>query len=273
MDRLAIEFICTFGMPPVEYVELAAELGVSRVGFAPAPITANPHGYQAWDLRTNRQLLRDTKRALEANSVEVALGEGFLITPDTEMGDAKTALDLMAELGAPRVNAVSIEEDRSRAVEQFARLAELAAARGLHATLEFLPLRWPATLTEALDLVAETGAANGQVLIDAMHFFRSGTAIADLDEVAAGRIGHIQICDVPMPAQTDDYGEEARHERLCPGEGDLPLADLLRALPRDLTVGLEVPMLAKAQDGIGPRERLAPCVAAARKLLADVDQM
>jgi hypothetical protein len=71
-----------------------------------------------------------------------------------------------------------------------------------------------------------------------------------------------------MPAVGDDYGSEARDNRLCPGEGDLPLAEFLAALPGGKTIGLEVPMVGKAEAGLGLREALAPCVSAARQLIA-----
>ena len=71
MDRLALEFICVLGMPPVAYVELAAKLGIKRIGFAPSPIAANPHGYPAWDLRTDPALLGETKAALVSGPVKL----------------------------------------------------------------------------------------------------------------------------------------------------------------------------------------------------------
>jgi hypothetical protein len=52
-----------------------------------------------------------------------------------------------------------------------------------------------------------------------------------------------------------------------PSEGELPLADYLAALPDGLVIGLEVPLRSQAELGIGPAERLRPCVAAARTLL------
>lgn len=267
MDRLGIEFISAMAMPPVDYVALAADLGVANIGFAPAPITDNPHRFASWDLRKDAALARATGAALREHGVRCALGEGFLIMPGLEIRDAAQAMDIMAELGAPRMNAVVIEQDRARALDQFAGFAVMAAERGVEALLEFMPMMWPATLDEALAFIADSGAPNAKLLLDAMHVFRSGATPADLARIDPARIGYIQLCDVPMPARRDDYGEEARHERLCPGEGDLPLADLLRALPRDLIVGLEVPMLAKAQAGVPVRDALAPCVTAARKLL------
>jgi hypothetical protein len=52
--------------------------------------------------------------------------------------------------------------------------------------------------------------------------------------------------------------------------GELPLLDLLDAVPRDLVIGLEVPIRSQAQAGLGPHERLSQCVAAARGLLAQL---
>ena len=268
MDRLALEFISTLGMPPVQHVELAARMGIGKIGFAPSPIAANPHGYPAWDLRDDPALLRDTKAALSTNNVAVSLGEGFLILPGMEIADAAPIMDLMAELGAPMVNCIVMEQDRPRAFDQFALYAQMAAARGMLAALEYMPMMWPINVHEAADFVAESGATNARVLIDAMHFYRGGSQAADLARVDPALIGYVQICDVPMPPTNPDYGMEARDNRLAPGEGDLPLDELLAALPRGLTIGLELPMAAKAQAGMGPEERLVPAIAATLALLS-----
>lgn len=264
MDRLAIEFICVLGMPPVEFIRLARDLGISKIGLAPQPITANPHGYPAWNLLQDAALVRETKAALADNGVRISLGEGFLVRDGMDLSTFAPALDLFAELGAPVVNAVSM----AAAPETFGAFAAMAGERGLQATVEFLPLMPPASFAAALDYVAASGAPNARVLVDAMHFFRGGSAVADLAAADPARIGYAQLCDVPMPAQTSDYGLEAREERLAPGAGDLPLAKFVKALPADTVLGLEVPETAKARQGIGPAERLAPVIAAARDLLA-----
>lgn len=267
MDRLAIEFISALGMPPADYVALAARLGVGRIGIAPSPIAANPHDYPAWDLRTDPALLSATKAALAAHDVKVSLGEGFLITPGIEIADAAATMDIMAELGAPMVNTIVMEQDRMRACDQFARYAAMAAERGMLAALEFMPLMWPLNLREAADFVSGSGANNTRVLVDAMHFFRSGATVGHLAQVDPALIGYVQICDVPMPATNPDYGMEARDNRLAPGDGDLPLAEFIALLPASVTIGLEVPMASAAAAGRSPEQRLGPAVAAARDLL------
>ncbi len=263
-----MEFISTLGMNPVDALRLVAELGVTRAGMAPSAIAANPHGFAPWDLRSDPALVRATKAAAQDHGVAIALGEGFIIMPGLQISDAEPLADIMAELGAPVINAVSLEQDRARAADQFAQFAALADARGMVATLEFLPMMWPATLAEAVDLVTASGAANARLMIDAMHLYRSGGTTADLAAIDPALIGYVQLCDVPMPAQAANYGEEARDNRLCPGEGDLPLAQFVGALPGGVTVGLEVPMVAKAAAGISLRDALGPCVTAARALLS-----
>lgn len=267
MDRLALEFISLLGMPPVQHIETAARLGVRKLGFAPAPIAANPEGYAPWDLRGNPALLRDTKAALAANGVALSLGEGFLIMPGLEIGDSASTMDVMAELGAPIVNTIVMEQDRPRAFDQFAKYAAMASERGMLAALEFMPMMWPIDLHEAAAFVTDSGAANARALIDAMHFFRGGSDAADLARIDPALIGYVQVCDVPMPATNPDYGMEARDNRLPPGEGDLPLAAFIAALPKHVTIGLELPMAERAGQGMAAEQRLAPALANLRAML------
>ncbi|EJL28744.1 sugar phosphate isomerase/epimerase [Novosphingobium sp. AP12] len=262
MDRLAIEFISVLGLPPVEFVKLAADLGVGHIGLAPKPITANPHGYPAWDLLADTALRRETLAAMADTAVQVSLGEGFLIRDGLDADAFAPMLDLFAELGAPLVNAVNMVAS----AEPFGRFAEMARTRGMVATVEFLPLMPPASFAKALAFTDACGSDNARVLVDAMHFFRGGSGVEELTGIDPSRIGYVQICDVPMPARMTDYGLEARENRLGPGEGDLPLADFIAAIPADVIVGLEVPQVGRAQDA-GPAERLAPMIAIARALL------
>jgi sugar phosphate isomerase/epimerase len=267
VDRLALEFISMLGMPPVEYVELAARLGVTQIGFSPRPITANPYDFAPFDLGSDPSLLRATKAALTANGVKASLGEGFLIVPGLEIADSAANMDALAELGAPMVNAVMMEQDRSRAFDQFARYAAMAAERGMQACLEYMPLIWPINLHEAAAVVTESGAGNARVLIDAMHFYRSGSIAADIAKIDPALIGYVQICDVPMPATNPNYGMEARDNRLPLGEGDLPLTEFIAAVPNNVTIGIEMPLADRASSGIPVEDLLRPSVAYARKLI------
>src|SRR5262249_51708275 len=66
------------------------------------------------------------------------------------------------------------------------------------------------------------------------------------------------------------YADEARFDRLAPGRGELPLVELLEALPADGMLGLEEPMLEQALAGVSAQVRLADCIAQTRGLLDTV---
>jgi hypothetical protein len=68
-----------------------------------------------------------------------------------------------------------------------------------------------------------------------------------------------------------DYMEEACFERMVPSTGELPLLDILGALPRHLVIGLEVPLRSQAESGVDSHTRLGRCVEATRRLLDQID--
>jgi sugar phosphate isomerase/epimerase len=267
-NALSIDFISVFGLPPVQFVALAAELGCPHISIALQPMPANPHRYSVWSLREDSGMRRDTISALQDCGVTISLGEGFLVRPGIDVRGAAADLDLMHELGVSTVNILSLQPDRRRGLEQLATFADMALARGMRATLEFLPGLPIADLATAVAAVRCVARPNFQLLLDAMHVFRSGAQVSDIAALDPGLIGYAQLCDVPLESKSESYADEARYERLPPGEGELPLLDFICALPRDLTIGLEIPMLGRAERGVSTHDRLIDCVRSARDLLA-----
>jgi sugar phosphate isomerase/epimerase len=147
----------------------------------------------------------------------------------------------------------------------------MAAARALRTTLEFFPASPVGDLATAAAAVRHVGRPEFAVLVDAMHLMRSGGRAAELAALDPALIGYAQFCDVPLQRTDMSYADEAKYERMVPGEGELPLLDILDALPRELVIGLEVPQRGLAEAGVGPHERLGRCVTAARELLAGLD--
>jgi sugar phosphate isomerase/epimerase len=268
MDRLAMEFISTFGMPPVEHIELVASLDLSHTGIGPAPIVVlEPALYPEWSMRGNPALVRDVKAALAANGVSVSVGEGFLVMPGLSAEMFAADLDLMAELGAGCVNVCCVAPDFDGNLEGFGKLAEMAGERGLTITVEYLPGMAVGTLALARQLVEECGQANAGLLLDSMHLYRSGATADDVRALPKGMVKYAQLCDVPVVSKFEEYADEARFERLAPGDGELPLADYVAAVPADVIIGLEIPMRALAEQGVGAKDRLAPAVAKSRALM------
>ena len=99
-----------------------------------------------------------------------------------------------------------------------------------------------------------------------MHFFRSGAKLDDIFNIDPSLIGYAQLCDVPMISKGGTYMEEAMFGGMVPGTGELPLREWIAALPADLEIGLEVPMIDELQAGLSPRDHAARVITAAREL-------
>ncbi len=269
MDRLGIEMLSVFGMPPVEYVELTADLGCGYIttglaGFAPLKNSA----YPPFSLRDDHQLRRELLAAMDDRGVSISLGEGLLIAPGVDIQSYAADLDIMAGLRIPRINTVSLEPDRARTFDELAGLTALAAERGIATCIEPVVGLSIADLPTALAALTYVDRDEISLLIDTMHVSRFGASADDLRSLPPQRIGYIQLCDTTLQPRMKNYAEEAMYERLAPGEGELPLADILAALPDDRVVGLEVPMRSRAEAGVSAYDRLLPCVESARALLA-----
>jgi sugar phosphate isomerase/epimerase len=272
MAELGLEYISVFGLPPVQFVELAAELDCSHITTAlKRSNNYNPHGYVKFSLRDDKVLRREMIAAMRDRGVSLSLGEGIAILENVDVRTAYGAdLDVMQELGIPRINVVSLDPDLGRTLDQLGAVVEMAANHNIETVVEFVPIFTISDLPTALAAIRHVGRRDCRLLIDTMHFGRSAARISELAAVDPELIGYVQLCDAPLVPTIADYMEEAMFERRVPGEGELPLRDILAALPRNRVVGLEVPLRREAEAGIGPSERMGRCVQAARTLLAQL---
>lgn len=273
VDNVGIERLCVFGMPPVAFIELAAALDCHYIGLSlEAARYYNPHNYPDWSFKNNSPLRREVKAALRDHDVEISLFEGFGIRPDTNVRDLSGDLDIVFELGGKRINLVSVDRDWQRTLDGFAQVAEMASERGIEVVSEVgaPPL---ANLQQANTVLQHIAHKNFKLLIDTMHFFRRGSSLEDLAAIDINAIGYVQLCDAPLTSKYSSYMEEALHERMVPGTGELPLRELLAQLPSDLIYSVEVPQRSLAEAGMGPRERAALSVNATRHLLAEAQRL
>jgi sugar phosphate isomerase/epimerase len=269
--RLGIEQLSVFGLPPVDFVNLAADLGCSCISIGLTGLGYNPHGYPSFSLRDDVRLRRELTAVMRDRGVAISLGEGCIIRPHSDIRAAAGDMDIMRELGAERLNTVSMDPDLGRSLDQLASFAEMVAERGMGATIELCPALTINSLDAAIAAVRHVGRRDFGLLLDTMHLGRSGATAADVAAIDPELIGYVQLCDAPRTPREPNYLKEATLERMVPGEGDMPLRDYLEVLPRGLTVSLEVPLSSQAEAGIGPEIRLRSCVEAARRLLDEIE--
>lgn len=127
-------------------------------------------------------------------------------------------------------------------VESFAAVCDRAAQHGLLAHIEFLPWAQVDSIESALRVVRLADRLNGGVLLDSWHHFRSGVGNAILATLPGDRILAIQLNDAPALAE-ENIVEETMQRRRLPGDGDIALVEILRALAAagcTAPVGVEV---------------------------------
>ena len=267
--RLSLASLTALHVPPPELIRLAEAAGFGLVGALRLVPASDGTGA---DLVGDVALRRATAQALADTGLGVLDVEVFRVRPGVSAADAEPLLAIGAELGARFLLTAVEDPEPERRAEVVAQLCRLARGYGLRCLVEpmvFSALRTPA---DALALLEAAGADDAGVLVDTLHLARAGAAPADLDALGAARLPYVQLCDAASaePATTDPAGlrravEEAVSHRLPPGEGVLPLADVLRRLPPDAAVSLEVPNPAARADPGGWIRRVA---AAARRLLS-----
>jgi sugar phosphate isomerase/epimerase len=269
MARIGIENISVFGLPPLEFVALAADLGCQHISTGLVSFPFGIHDYPPFSLREDPVLRREMIAAMRDRGVSISLGEGCTIREGGDASSYAADLDLFVELGTERINTVSMDPDFNRTCDQFGVLAEMAAERDLRITTELSPSLTIGDLPTALAALRQIGRPEFRLLIDTMHIVRSGSTAADLAALDPELIDYVQICDAPRQPRFDSYHEEAMFERMVPGEGELGLPELLKALPEDRVYAIEAPLRSLGLAGVSPHERLGRCVEATRRLLAD----
>lgn len=263
---LSIAHLSVLDANPLELIAAAADGGLDAVGLR---IIAPRPGDVVAPVAGNPPAIRELKAELAARSVRLLDIEAVIVSPTLDPAMLAPAFEAAAELGARYVLANMYVPDRAEAAEGFARLCREAARFDLDVMLEFLPISELKTVAAAVETLRAAGASNGRLLVDALHLSRSGGSPADLAGIPAELMPYAHICDAPaaIPA-LDDLIPEIRAGRLLPGEGELPLADLIRALPAGIPLAIEAPCRATA--GLSVADRVARAGAAARKLLASL---
>lgn len=182
-------------------------------------------------------------------------------------------LEAGSELGARYANCVIAGDEGytpARGADAFARAAERVLAAGLIPYLEFVPQPIsPVTrVREAWALVRASGCEPAGILLDTWHFMRGGSTLEELRAVPGERVLGLQISDAPARAETD-LVDETMHRRLLPGEGDIPLVPILRALDAARAPApCAIEVFSDALRALGPLEAARRAVDATRKVLA-----
>lgn len=252
------------GLPPLETID-AAEAG----GFDAVGLNLDPANWRTdWAAQVRR-------RVADAG-IFVIDAEVIWIRPGRDLCAHLQFLDIAAEVGAANVLTVIADPDLAAASAHFARLCEEGGKRGLRVNLEFGIFTTVHKAAGALAIVEQSDSPAAAVLVDTIHVHRSGGGPEDLLGLPHYRLSYAQFCDAPesLPDLSSQASilEDALDRRMLPGEGNLPLAAMLEALPRDLPLSVELRSKALRDAFPDPAARAREVARATRAFLALHDQ-
>ena len=238
--KFSLAHLSLLDLNPPELIMTAAEAGYAYVGLRLVAVTP---GGAAWALWQDKPMMVMTKARMAETGVGVFDVELARLEPDTDVDRFKPLLEAAAELGCRHALTQIDDPEFNRAVDNFGRLCDLAAAQGVGCDVEFIPWQVTNSLTKAAAVLKAAGRDNCGVMIDSLHFDRAGVEPSEIDQYPPEWFRYIQLCDAPKKKPGDLHGllYAAREERLFPGEGQLDILSVLAHLPKGLPVALEIP--------------------------------
>ena len=242
----SLSFLTVADVSPVDAVKIAAECGYAAVGLRLLPAAPNEADYP---ILTDASLIKETQAALKDTGVKVADVEIIRITPEFEAKKYLQFLEVAEQLGAKHILIAGNDPD-----------------------LEFMPWTDVKNLTQAQQIVEASGQDNAAILIDSLHFDRSDSTLEQVKALDPKRINYVQLCDGLAHYDSSDAGliKIARSNRLVPGQGEIDLVSLIRALPANMTLAAEVPNLMLAQRPALERAQIN--LNAMKQLVAEAEQ-
>jgi len=164
--------------------------------------------------------------------VEIEFLGGWAAGADPGLATTVAGVEAVADaLGGRHVSAGELrggDLDLGEAAARLARLADRLAARGLLVALEAFPWSALADVGAAVDLLRRAGAPNAGLMVDVWHFFNGGADVGALADLPGAGVAAVQLNDGPRVHAY--FLHHARAARRLPGEGELDVVDLVRAV-------------------------------------------
>ncbi|WP_417678889.1 sugar phosphate isomerase/epimerase family protein [Roseibium sp.] len=263
----SLSFLTLHDVAPTAAIQAAAEAGFQKLGLRLLP--ANPQAEAPYPLLTDDTLLRETLSVLSDTGLQVADIEMVRLNATTTRDDYAALLVRAAALSAGNILVVGDDTDEVRLTEKYAEFAEVAAGYKINAALEFMPFTGVPDLATAQRIVDAVNTPNATIIIDALHVHRSGTTCDEIAALPVHQIAYGQLCDGPVPfdPSREELTRIARTSRNFPGEGGIDLMELVKALPEDLLISVEVPDVEFARTA-SPVERAKRAFETATSTLA-----
>ena len=267
MTKFSLAHLTVLGLSPPDAARTAADLGYDFVSFRiiPLGLPGEPRHVVAED----KALLRETKQALASARIPLLDIELARIVDGVDVRQFEPHLEAGAELGAKHLMTAIYTPDEAFAADAFAQLCALAAQYKLSVNLEFIAFSAVNTLAKAVAVVRKANQPNAAVMVDTLHCGFTRMAPGELDGLSASLFNYAQLGDAKLDGDPDtaEMTRIAREERYFPGEGVIPIKEIIARLP-DMPLSLEITHKKRIEE-FGYREFARQALAATKKYLGE----
>jgi len=187
--------------------------------------------------------VKDAQKLLSDNGLKAVGGcahGGVMLSRgeqrETNLADLRAKLEICQALDAP-VLVVCTDfpqgnvgpEDYDHAAQGLAGAADIAAPYKVALAVEFIKgAKLVGTLRTALNVTRKTGKKNVGILFDTFHFYAGVSKLEDIAEMKKGELLLVHLNDMaPIPIEIAQD-----RDRVLPGNGVLPLKEIIKAISR-----------------------------------------
>lgn len=219
-----------------------------------------------WTEATTREL----KAILDGEGLPALDAEVIWLMPGEPDDHHRRVVDIARALGAPNVLVVSSDPDDSATAAKLRLLCEHGEG-AVRIALEFALFTEVRSIAQAATIVRAVDHPAQAMLIDPLHLARSDGTPADVAALPREWFPYAQFCDAgPLTFDTADRAaiiEEAVDRRLHVGKGELPLSELLDALPAAVPLSIELRSKALRDGWRDPVQRARAVLTATRRFM------
>lgn len=194
---------------------------------------------ETWTPATTRAIRRQAQDA----GVQLLDCEVAWIMPGPPDPWLTELVHIAAELGAKNLLCVSSDPDMAATTAKFQTLLDAARDTEVRVNLEFGIFTEVKTIHMARAVLEAVEGNAKALLVDTLHWSRSGGTAEDLAAIPREWLSYCQPCDAPAdgPDVTnfDSIIDDAINRRMALGTGGLPLGAMVDALPTHLPMAIE----------------------------------
>lgn len=219
----------------VKEIETAAAAGYDAV--EPWIGTINDYLKEGGSLKDMAKRIKDLNLTLES-----AIGFAEWIVDDEAkrakgLEVAKHDMDMLAQLGGKRIAAPpagatnQADLDLRRAAERYRKLCEIGDATGITPMVEVWGFsKCLNKLADSMFVALDAGHPRACLLPDIYHLHKGGSSFVSMNQLSSSCVQVFHMNDYPADPPREKIADA---DRVYPGDGVAPIADVLRGLLRN----------------------------------------